>query len=92
MGIPLASWVLVSLMNEPIPFAYATECLIEIRPVSKSTSHHRRPQTSPIHPRVQGEYDRPLILGGPIESELLSGILFAHDFEKVSGLATKGEA
>ena len=44
------------------------------------------------HPRVQGEYDRPLILGGPIESELLSGILFAHDFEKVSGLATKGEA
>ena len=41
---------------------------------------------------VQGEYDRPLILGGPIESELLSGILFAHDFEKVSGLATKGEA
>ncbi len=48
MGIPLASWVLVSLMNEPIPFAYATECLIEIRPVSKSTSHHRRPRTSPI--------------------------------------------
>lgn len=45
-----------------------------------------------LHPRVQGEYDRPLILGGPIESELLSGILFAHDFEKVSGLATKGEA
>lgn len=44
------------------------------------------------HPRVQGEYDRPLILGGPIESELLSGVLFAHDFEKVSGLATKGEA
>lgn len=44
------------------------------------------------HPRVQGEYDRPLILGGPIESELLSGILFAHDFEKVSGLTTKGEA
>lgn len=44
------------------------------------------------HPRVQGEYDRPLILGGPIESELLSGILFAYDFEKVSGLATKGEA
>ena len=44
------------------------------------------------HPRVQGEYERPLILGGPIESELLSGILFAHDFEKVSGLATKGEA
>ena len=44
------------------------------------------------HPRVQGEYDRPLILGGPIEPELLSGILFAHDFEKVSGLATKGEA
>lgn len=44
------------------------------------------------HPRVQGQYDRPLILGGPIESELLSGILFAHDFEKVSGLATKGEA
>ena len=42
--------------------------------------------------RVLGEYDRPLILGGPIESELLSGILFAHDFEKVSGLATKGEA
>ena len=41
---------------------------------------------------MQGEYDRPLILGGPIESELLSGILFAHDFEKVSGLATKGEA
>ena len=67
MGIPLASWVLVSLMNEPIPFADS-------------------------HPRVQGEYDRPLILGGPIESELLSGILFAHDFEKVSGLATKGEA
>lgn len=45
-----------------------------------------------LHPRVQGEQDRPLILGGPIESELLSGILFAHDFEKVSGLATKGEA
>lgn len=44
------------------------------------------------HPRVQGEYDRPLILGGPIESEILSGILFAHDLEKVSGLATKGEA
>lgn len=44
------------------------------------------------HPRVQGEHDRPLILGGPIESELLSGILFAHDFEKVSRLATKGEA
>ena len=44
------------------------------------------------HPRVQGEQDRPLILGGPIESELFSGILFAHDFEKVSRLATKGEA
>lgn len=44
------------------------------------------------HTRVQGEHDRPLILGGPIESELLSGILFAHDFEKVSGLTTKGEA
>lgn len=44
------------------------------------------------HPRVQGEQDRPLILGGPIESELFSGILLAHDFEKVSRLATKGEA
>ena len=48
MGMALESWVLVSLMKEPIPFAYATECLIEIGPVSKSTSHHRRPQTSPI--------------------------------------------
>lgn len=92
MGIPLASWVLVSLMNEPIPFAYATECLIEIRPVSKSTSQPKAADLADSHPRVQGEYDRPLILGGPIESELLSGILFAHDFEKVSGLATKGEA
>lgn len=45
-----------------------------------------------LHPRVQGEQDRPLILGGPIESELFSGILLAHDFEKVSRLATKGEA
>ena len=48
MGMALQSWVLVSLMNEPIPFAYATECLTEISPASKSTSHHRSPQTSPM--------------------------------------------
>lgn len=48
VGVDVEPISMVSLMNEPIPFAYATECLIEIRPVSKSTSHHRRPQTSPI--------------------------------------------
>ena len=48
MGIDLQSWVLVSLMNEPIPLAYATACLTEISPASKSTSHQRRAQTSPM--------------------------------------------
>ena len=48
MGMALESWVLVSLMKEPIPFVCATECLTEIRPVSKSTPHHLRPKTSPI--------------------------------------------
>ena len=48
MGIDLRSWVLVSLMNDPIPFAYATECLTVMSPDSKSTSHQRRAQTSPM--------------------------------------------
>ena len=51
-----------------------------------------RPGVPGSRKEVEGWDSRPLILGGLIESELLSGILFAHDFEKVSGLATKGEA
>ena len=48
MGIVLRSWFLVSLMKEPLSLTYATECLTVMSPDSKSTSHQRRPQTSPM--------------------------------------------
>lgn len=81
MGIPLASWVLVSLMNEP---SLRVRHRVSDRDQARLEIHIAPPKAAGLadsHPRVQGEYDRPLILGGPIESELLSGILFAHDFE-----------
>lgn len=45
---------------------------------------HDRPGAPGSGMEVEGWDSRPLILGGPIESELLSDILFAYDFEEVS--------